>query len=304
MSINKSTALILVTLTAFFWGTSFNSGKYVLDVIPPFTLSAVRFTFAGLVFLIFIFPKFSEFVSVCRKNFLIFTVLGILGIVGFSNFFYLGLKYTEAFNGSIIVTTNPLITALLSSFILKTRLSRNEKAGMLFSMFGVLLIITHGSLHALLHLHFASGDLILLIANICWSLYGILGKTYIKDSSAIFTTAATILFSLPAFWLIAAFEPNGYHSILNQSHLVYLNLIYMGVFCTALAYFFWNIGIETLGIHSTYLFFNVVPLFTAIISLLSGEKIGFLPIIGGALVIIGVLYSMNVFHKQKQNNPL
>ncbi|MHB1221930.1 MAG: DMT family transporter, partial [Gammaproteobacteria bacterium] len=177
-------------------------------------------------------------------------------------------------------------------FILKDPIRFNQRVGMFISLIGVIFVVTHGSLEMLLRLKIAFGDWITMAANICWALYGVLGRRYLKNSKPLMTTAATML--VGSLVLIAfSFYGSSVTPLLHQTWQVYTALIYMAVFGSVLAYLFWNYGIAKLGAGNTSLFFNLVPIFTVFISMLMGQPISALEIFGGSVVILGVLISAN-----------
>ena len=286
-------AVLLIILTTFFWGTNFNAGKIVVTHVMPLTASAIRFFIAAVVMLIICLPHIKSLPGIFKKNALMFILLGVIGVAGFNGLFLLGLKYTSPINGALIMGTNPLVTTLLAALILKERVKYNQKMGMLVSLVGVVIVITHGSWDKLVHLRVEKGDWIILIANICWASYGIFNRRYVKSSTALVTTTCTMVIGTLLLLLISFFEPQGYASALNQSWEVYLLILYMAVCGSALAYLFWNYGIEQLGPSRTSLFFNLVPVFTVTVSLLAGVPMNWMQILGGILVILGVFTSVN-----------
>jgi len=66
-------------------------------------------------------------------------------------------------------------------------------------------------------------------------------------------------------------------------------LLYISLFATVLGYLFWNNGIKQLGAARTSLFFNLVPIFAALSSLLLGQHISLLQWVGMLVVLCGLL---------------
>lgn len=290
---SKMLAIVLVILSTLFWGGNFNAGKYIVEYLPPFVAASLRFSLASVFILLILVCTEKNIIDTLKRNWKAFIVLGLIGVAGFNGLFFLGLKYTTAVNGALIMATNPLVTMLLAALILNQTINARQWIGLVFSFFGVLLVITHGSLDTLIHLKIASGDWIILAANFCWALYSVLNRHYIKSSTPMITTSITmcvgtlvlLLFSAPSFT-----EANVFH----HSWQVNVLLCYMAIFGSVLAYLFWNHGIERLGASETSIFFNLVPVFTVAISLLIGQSVALLQIVGGLLVIMGVLISSNV----------
>ncbi|MNC61540.1 EamA-like transporter family protein [compost metagenome] len=71
----------------------------------------------------------------------------------------------------------------------------------------------------------------------------------------------------------------------------WLAVIFMALFCSVLAYLWWNQGISRIGANKTSLFFNIVPISTMAISALSGESIGMAQFVGALVTISGIIWS-------------
>lgn len=293
------TAMVLVVITTFFWGTNFNAGKIVVTHIMPLTASALRYTIAAIVLLIINLPHLKLLPDIFRKNAIMFIVLGVVGVAGFNGLFLLGLKYTSPINGALIMATNPLITALLAALVLHESIKVNQRIGMLVSFTGVVMVITHGSWDTLIHMRIAKGDWIIFLANVCWASYGVLNRRYVKYSSALVTTTSTLALGALLLVVVAFFEPHGYESALHQRWDIYALILYMAICGSALAYLSWNYAIEQLGPSRTSLFFNLVPVFTVVVSFVSGMSIDWTQMVGGALVIGGVLIAVGVLRRER-----
>ncbi len=287
---SKIIAIILVTLSAFFWGANFNAGKIAVEHLSPIMAAALRFGLASILIIPVLLLCEKNIGQTIKNNIGMYIILGIIGIAGFNGLFFLGLKYTTPVNGALIMATNPLITIIFATLILKDVIRFNQKTGMTLSFLGVLAVITHGSISYVLQLKVATGDFIIMAANICWALYGVLGKRYLKNSKPLITTSVTMIIGSLLLIALASYNST-VNLIFSQTSQVYAALIYMAVFGSILAYLFWNYGISHLGASNTSIFFNFVPIFTALISIFNGQSITPIQFLGGALVIIGVLIS-------------
>lgn len=292
---SKKLPIFLVTLSAIFWGSNFTVGKIIVENLPPFVAAAIRFSIASLLIapLVFFLEPITAIKTAIKRNWFVYLIMGILGIVGFNGLFFLGLKYTTPVNGSLIMGTNPLVTMLLAAIFLKEPMHRGQRIGVLFSLLGVLMVITNGALTQLLELKIAAGDAIIMTANICWASYGVIGRRYLCDSKPLVTTATTMVIGTIALLVIGSFQMN-FAQFLNQSPQLYLSLLYIALCGTVLAYLFWNYGMNHLGVGTTSVFFNLVPVVTVIMSILSGQSMTVTQLCSGLLVIIGVLLSTRV----------
>lgn len=291
----KNITLFLVALSAIFWGTNFNIGKYVIEHISPLTTAAIRFFLASLFItpLIFCLESRATIKEAVKRNQWVYLFLGIVGVGGFNGFIAVGLQYTTAINASLIMATNPLVTTVLSAIFLKSMINGTQRAGLLISLAGVIAVITHGSLDMLLHLRIASGDWLIMAGNICWAVYSVFGRRFLNDSKPMITTTVTMLVGSLALILAASYDAN-ISQLLNQPPQIYSSLLYMSLCGSVLAYLFWNYGITHLGAGTTSVFFNLVPVVTVLVAVIMGEPVTPIQIIGGLIVIFGVSLSTHV----------
>jgi drug/metabolite transporter (DMT)-like permease len=293
---NKKFPLLLVTLSAIFWGANFNVGKILVGAISPLDLATIRFVCSCILIIpiILLIENRADLKQMIKRNFWIYSVLSLIGIVGYNGLFFQGLKYTTPINAALIMATNPPLTLLLAAIFLKESMNFNQKIGALMSLIGVGVVIAHGSLGELLHLQLALGDLMIMMANICWALYGVLARRYLKQSSPLMTTASTMFIGSIILLLMTGYDTNISQILLSQTPHIYRALLYMIVFGTVLAYLFWNYGISQLGAGNTAIFFNLIPVVTTVIAIFLGEIITPVQLVGGMGVIFGVLLSTHV----------
>ena len=293
----KKIALMLVTLSAIFWGTNFNIGKILIEQISPLAVAAIRFFLASLFLIpiLFCFESKALIKETVKRNAWVYLCLGVIGIAGFNCLISVGLKHTTAINASLIMASNPLLTLLLSAIFLKKSINASQRLGLLVSLSGVVAVITHGSLDILLHLKIASGDWFIMAGNLCWAAYGVFGLRYLNDSKPMITTAATMFIGSIVLIFMAGFDVN-MSQLLHQTPQIYSALVYMAIFGSVLAYLFWNYGITHLGAGNTSVFFNLVPVVTVLVAAMRGESITLVQMIGGLIVISGVLLSTNVIN--------
>ncbi|MCW8994222.1 MAG: DMT family transporter, partial [Psychromonas sp.] len=67
-----------------------------------------------------------------------------------------------------------------------------------------------------------------------------------------------------------------------------MGVLYIGLFATVLGYLFWIKGVSELGSAKASLFFNLVPVFAALVSLLFGQKVTDVQLLGMGMVLIGL----------------
>jgi drug/metabolite transporter (DMT)-like permease len=197
-----------------------------------------------------------------------------------------GMKTTTATNTVWLITTIPVFIVVFAYFFLGEKLSLRQGTGMAIAAIGVIVLVSRGRLGTLDFLK-SYGDWMVLASCLTWTFYTILGKK-LSDGPAlpatIFIMALCGLIIIPP--VIVSSGPTVYFNLPSK---VTIALLYLGIFCFALAYWFWTEGLKrkTAGRVGVYLFFE--PVSTMLVApYVLGEAITASLIGGGVLVILGV----------------
>jgi drug/metabolite transporter (DMT)-like permease len=222
------------------------------------------------------------------KDMLALCVLGLIGVFGFNTAFFTALRTTSALNAALIMALSPLLTNLLSVWLLRASISRMQLLGIGIAFSGVALVITGGDLTVL---HIAVGDLWMLAACLAWSFYSVLVRKHAAHIPSTQQARWTVSAGATALITFALLHDQPLPLIAQQSLSTLLILLYMATCGTVLAYLFWLRGIQELGPQRAVMAFNLVPVFTLLINLVFGQLPQLLQFAGMALVFAGVLIS-------------
>ena len=143
----------------------------------------------------------------------------------------------------------------------------------------------------------------ILAGNVCWAFYGVLGRRYVKDSSPLATTTYTMVIGALSLVAVSLFTSNP----VPMSAIpvaAWGAIIFMALCTTVLGYLWWNLGMKEIGASKTALFFNLVPVVTMIISLLTGASLTLFQFLGAILVIMGVLTSSGIIRIPTRKSDL
>ena len=132
---NPILALIIANMI---WGAGSPIFKLALTNVPIFTFIFIRFFFASLIFLPFVF-KIKQKIS--AKDYLNIFLAALIAITIHIPLYFLGLEKTQSINAPIIASASPVFLFFLSILFLKEKLIFRVFYGMLVSFFGVLIII-------------------------------------------------------------------------------------------------------------------------------------------------------------------
>jgi drug/metabolite transporter (DMT)-like permease len=281
---------LLLVLATILWGGNFVIGRAVSDDIPPMTLAFLRWAIALIVFYPLVAKKVKTDWPKLKENYRAVILMAITGVAAFNTLVYIGVHYTTSINASLMNSTTPIMIYILSFIFLKERLNWQQILGTAISMIGVVFILTAGSVEQLLAMQFNKGDLIVLVAILCWAIYSIVVKRNAGKLPGDTTFFATIVLG---FILLAPFA--GYELIvtdtsINWSISTFLAIVYVGTFASIIAFLSWNKGVVAIGANRASIFLNFIPLFATIFAVIFIDETPVITqIIGGIAIIIGVL---------------
>lgn len=282
-------AYLLLALTTLFWAGNFVLARMIHLDIPPVTLATLRWGLAWLIISPFIIPKLISHWALIRQHYKILLALSIIGVASFNTLIYTGLTVTTATNATLLQSAIPIVILILSATLLKEKVNQRQWCGVVISTFGVLTLITKGTLENLVGLQINDGDLWILAAVLCWAVYSILLRWRPQeiDGFTLFgiTVTGAVIFLVP----ISLFELTDAPAI-NWGLASVGTIIYMAIFPSILAYIFWNKGIAQLGAAKAGLFIHLMPLYGIFLSAAFLDETIELFHIGGLLLIFSGIY--------------
>lgn len=290
LSLQTRTLLGLVICVAA-WGSVFPSAKLVLLHMDGLSLAMWRFIFSVAGLAAYCFWIKMPLPRLCWWQYVLLAVAGVVGVGGFNVWLFLGLAETSATNGALIMALSPLVTTLCANLLRGAWPDRLSLLSLFISLGGVLLVISHGDLALLRQLQINHGDLYVLAAMLAWSSYSLLAQRVSHWLPPLAFTLLTLVAGMAMIVLVnlqLASRPL-WSELIALPPLSLGVLLYISLFATVLGYLFWNNGIQQLGAARTSLFFNLVPLFAALSSLLLGQHITLLQWLGMLVVLGGLL---------------
>jgi drug/metabolite transporter (DMT)-like permease len=124
------------------WSFAFVAGKIGVTDCPPLILLAARFSLAGILILGASALRRDGW-SLSWRDAAVYAVLGIANNALYLGLGYTGLKTVSAGLGGLIVSANPVFTAVLAALLLHEPLTLRKVAGLLLGIAGVALIVWH-----------------------------------------------------------------------------------------------------------------------------------------------------------------
>lgn len=285
----------LIILAMIFWGLSFVWVKIVFKYIGPFTLVFTRLFISSL--LLFFFGKIFKFVEKIRDRNII---LNIMLLSFFEPFLYFicesfGLMLVSATIGAIIISTIPVLTPIFSFIFEKEKISIYGIFGLLISTSGVILLILYGEKKIIYENNISLKGILLLFGAVFSAIgYLITAKKLLKKEINPTTIVAyqNLFGSLYFFPLFLIFEKSNFNFSLFKNKELFLNILYLAILPSTLAFIFYNICLREIGINRSNIFTNFIPVVTAISSfLILKEKFSLTKILSILIILIGVFIS-------------
>lgn len=278
--------LLLLAVVAV-WGANFAVVKYSLAEVSPMAFNSLRFMLALAVMWYLAIHRGSK-IRIHKGDVWPLFGLGILGNFVYQVAFIIGIEWSYSANAAVMLGSGPVYVAIMSHFLFKEKVTTPQVAGIVAGFLGVLMLI-FGKDGFQLEIRSGLGDLMLILATICWALYSLLSRNYLSrykplDLAVISMTSgglSIILAGMPWVW-----ETN----LLALSGEAWMGIVYSGALSIGISYIIWNHGLSKVGAVRTTAFQNFVPLFGIIFGfLLLDERLSWIQYLGSAFVIAGVV---------------
>jgi drug/metabolite transporter (DMT)-like permease len=273
-----------MVLAAAFWAGNYVVGAVAVSTVTVFDLTYLRWVIA--VVPLFVIAQIVEKPNWRRvlRAWPLLSALAVLGMLAYNLFLYEALNFTTAAGASLINAANPAVMALLAVLLVRDRLRPRAVVGIGLSLFGVLLILSQGSLGNLTALDVNFGQLLMIGAVLVFSLYSIWGRL-LKSVPPITATAAqaaiVLIVMTPfaiAFGVTWPTEPAPLSA-----------LIYIGLFPSVGSYVLWNLALRDTKASVAGIYLNLITVFTVVAALLLGQSVPVSELLGGIVVILGVV---------------
>ena len=290
-------AYIFLILTTLFWSGNFIVGKAAsLFEIPPFTLNFYRWIFAWLILAPFTLKEVIDKKNYILKNIKLIIILGITSITIFNSIVYYSLNFTQVISGVLMISTIPVMIIFFCWLFRIEKTNVYQIFGVIFSLSGVVVIITRADLNILLNLNFNKGDIWMVVAMFSWAMYSALLRKKKFELSQLsllqIIITAGLIFLLPAYLVELSL---GYKTSINLPFI--LTLTYVVLFPGLASFIFWIKGIAIIGSNRSGIFLHLMPIFSTIMAILIfGEKFMIFHSIGAVLIIAGIILSSRGQH--------
>tara|TARA_B100000809_G_scaffold58114_1_gene54392 strand:+ start:11289 stop:12164 length:876 start_codon:yes stop_codon:yes gene_type:complete len=271
------------------WGSAFVFIKIATPEVGVIGLVFTRLVIASLLLGIIFLKKHHW--SIFKKNLLPIVIIGATNVaLPFYCFAYAAL-YINASSMAVINGSTPLFAFLFSMLILGFKFKIVQFSGIVIGLAGLIIFVGFEALDFNL--------LPILAAAMGAAFYGI-SMVYVYKLNIVDTKAMAAITMIVATVLISPFLYLEPLNLMDLNTKVLFSILFLGIFCTGLAYIPYFILIKNIGPVSTSIIAMLVPVFGMIWAYLLLKETITLTMLGGCLLIIlGVLLT-NFFGDKQQ----
>lgn len=270
-------------LATLFWSGNLAVGQAAVNTLTPLELTFWRWALAALPLLALAhFVERPDWRAVLGR-WRVLLLLSVLGMCCYTLLLYTALQHTSALNASLITAANPALIVVMAIFILGEKPGALGWLGIALGLTGVLLVLTRGELGRVFSLTFNVGELLMLGAIAVWGFYTIISRRL--ELPAIAATAVQVVMATVLLAPAAAAAGARFPSTAAEGW----SIAYIAAFPSLGAYLCWNLALKTTPPGTAGNYLNLIVVFTAAITVLTGIPVTLTQAIGGLLVITGVV---------------
>ena len=277
-------------LTAMLWGGNFVAMKYLVVQIGAPQLLLVRVILASSAFTLILLisrraiPKFTPAA---------WKLLGLVGLFGIATnqlAVIYGTSYLSAALASLIATSTPIFTTIISRVWLGDRLTQRKVAGIAMSFTGFLIVLLLGSGSAQFSVANAIGVMICICAPFSWALSTVISKPLMVEHDPTVVTALSSICGALIVMPLLFFHPGVFSAVAAFDGRSWLAAIASSILAVVVGYTLWYQGVRKLEPTQVAVYVYLVPFFGVLFSwLLLGESITIFLLVGGATIMGGVV---------------
>ena len=268
------------------WSGNFVVGRAIRGEIEPLALNFWRWAIAAIALSPFVWRGLVAQWPVLRAHRAYVLALGFTGLAVPHTCSYYALQTTSPVNALLILMLVPALVVVMASRLFGQPVSRLQWTGIACSLLGAAGVLVRWDWAVLSGLHFARGDLWMVPAVLAASAHTLL----LRRTPAGVTQGPLLLASIVA--ALAFMAPlvlwTGVRQ-LSAVAAVWPASLYVGVFASAIAFFFWNRGVTRVGPGQAAPFMYLMPLYASVLAaLFIGEGVQAYQLGGGALILGGL----------------
>jgi drug/metabolite transporter (DMT)-like permease len=260
---------------------SFSVGGLIAKAVDPVALTFWRFLLAAGIFLVIV--GVTEKVRLPTAGGLArYGFIGLLLCIYFVLMF-VALRWTDPLSAGVVYALTPAMTAVFSFFILGQATTGRQIVALVIAASGAVWVVFRADIAALLAFRVGYGEFIFFFGCLSYAAYPVFLRRFHRGES----TAELTLWSLTAGMVllgIAGFRPLIQTDWTAVSVGVYLGIVYLAVFSTAISFFLIKYASLRLPGAKVMAYTFLTPAVVALLEGLLGHGWPSLPVLAGVIV--------------------
>lgn len=254
--------------------------------VEPSVALFFRSVIASICFIAWLIFNRTQIKKVIVKDYFTLFILSLINVPINQFLFLISIKFTTPPNVALAYALAPIFVFGIAIIFLKESATLKKILGTILAVAGAIVLLSeHGFDFSSLGFR---GDILALAASISWAIYTILNKNFARKYGATYSTALTsiggTLLYLPIFYFFPV-----HYNINEISSMNWLQLLYLGIFTSAIAYAMWNWGLTKTDASKIAVFNNLQTIFTTLLSIIFlGYYLSLEFMIGGSMIIVGI----------------
>lgn len=292
MSKSKNVPLIVICYLSIYliWGSTYYFIAKAVETIPPSWIVGVRFTLAGIVMILIPLISGKIRYKPTKKEIGTSIFLGFFLLIMGNGVVTVAEKWVDSYIASLIISTVPLVVAVMNSIIYKSRLNYKQVLGFFIGFTGVALLLfsnepkEHGEL---------KGLFLLFLAITCWGFGTTWSKKLKHHTNTLFSTGMQMLFAGFISLIVIIYQGVDPVTILNNSNQMSIFSVIFLTIVGGLAIVAYNYLLkhEPTGRITSYALVN--PLIATVIgTIISNEKPVKYIVPGILLIVTGLVFML------------
>lgn len=283
----RGLAIIAFATVCIVWGTTYLAIRIAIETVPPFLLTACRYTIAGVVMLsicLFRGQKIPRDKGVLAN----LALIGFL-MVGVGNFAVVWAEqWVPSGMAALLVATAPFWIAIMELFRKEgERTGWQRGLGMLVGFGGVALLVTPQGSAGHFDLHFIAGAVAIQIGSIGWQYGTIRGKYHLAGVPLFMSASLQMLFG-GTIMLIAGLV-TGEQARFHLTARTFGAMVYLTVFGSVVAYSAYVYALAHIRTTNLSLYAYVNPLVAVILGwLILDEQLTWVSVVAMCVILAGV----------------
>lgn len=293
-------------IVATIWGFGWPAGRVVALDTPPVLASWIRYVMACCCFLIYLKLSNNIVLPTSRQWKGIF-LIGFCSTFLYQLFFMLGMARTAAGDASLMITLNPLFTAILASFFLKETFTKRHSLGVVMGFTGVLILFMASPNTDLILAERWLGNGFIACSALSWASATILMKGMMTDTAeqkgmsplhlTVWSSISGLVFLTP-FLIGETLQQGAVHSPSQQA---WIGMAFLAILSTVVSYVWFADGVIKIGAGKAALYVYLIPPFGILGGyLLLNEQLGWSLLASFIMIAGGVAIAQSEKHDERE----